>query len=129
MISASLEKYAARALETASGIELKEKSSVVSYPRKKEHFTTPLIRNPDEISIDEKFNLIRGYNEILKSSEKVQSTRAIYRDSRVQYVFVNTEGTELCYDRSYCGIALTSITRDGNVIQPLRQFNLGIRRI
>ena len=73
------------------------------------------------VSLDEKFELIKKYNKILGSHRNIQTTRSTYRDSQSRYIFLNTEGSDLRYDRSYCGISLASVARDGAVIQPFHE--------
>lgn len=70
------------------------------------------------ISLDEKFALISKYNDILKNSEFIQTTRATYRDVSAHSYYLNSEGSVLEYDRLYTGISLASIAKDGSVIQP-----------
>jgi TldD protein len=113
-----LRHYAERAMESASALRPTEKSRVYPSEKRQGHFRTPCGKKAGDISIDEKFSLIRRYNDILKASEKIQSTRAVYHDSESQYLFANTEGSLLSYDRSYCGLSLSSIAKDGNLIQP-----------
>lgn len=71
-----------------------------------------------DIPFDEKFALIRRYNEILRSPSSMQTTRAMYRDSRSMVLYRNTEGTAVSYDRSFCGVSLSAIAKEGTLIQP-----------
>jgi TldD protein len=71
----------------------------------------------DRVSLDEKFHLIRKYNDMMRRPG-IQTTRSAYRDVQGRSVFMNSEGSDLRYDRSYCGISLAAIARDGAVIQP-----------
>ena len=73
------------------------------------------------MSLDEKFELIKAYNNILHSSPKVQTTRSTYRDVTGRYIYLNSEGSDLRYDRSYCGVSLASVARDGAIIQPFHE--------
>ena len=70
------------------------------------------------VPVEEKVRLISGYNDILNAPEAVQTTGAMYRDSRSLSCFMNTEGSEIWYDKSYCGVSFSSVARDGAVIQP-----------
>ncbi|PKL39776.1 MAG: hypothetical protein CVV44_06020 [Spirochaetae bacterium HGW-Spirochaetae-1] len=113
-----IKRFARRAMELALQIAGSEKSSVAPYGPVRRRFSTGAGKNINDISIDEKFQLIRSYNNILKSSPDIQTTRAIYRDTVSQYILLNTEGSEIIYNRSYCGVSLSSIARSGSVIQP-----------
>lgn len=70
-----------------------------------------------DVPLDAKYELIAGYNAILRGSASIQTTRATYRDVAARSLFINTDDSELYYDRSYCGIALAAIARDGSNIQ------------
>lgn len=114
----NLAQNTSKALAAAAALSLVKKSDVFRLPPVKRHFSTTCLKPPNEISIDEKFNTIKKYNDILRGSEKIQSTRATYVDRISEYIFVNTEGSALSYDRTYCGISLMSIAKDGALIQP-----------
>lgn len=79
----------------------------------------------DDVPFDEKFELVRRYNEILRSPSSVQTTRAMYRDSRSIFLYRNTEGTEVSYDRSFSGVSLAAIAKDGSLIQPYSESAAG----
>ncbi len=113
-----LEQRCRQALDTASALEPEKKVSVVHTSPVTGHYTTPCIRRPSSVSLDEKFSLISRYNNILGNSEKIQSTRAVYSDSESIYIYVNSDGSALSWDRSWCGISLTAIARDGSLIIP-----------
>ncbi len=115
---ADLESHFRRAGEIARQIQSREPSRVISQLPVRKSFRTEMKKNTEDIPFDEKFSLISRYNDILKSSDRIQTTRAIYRDSRSEIMYLNSEGSRLTYDRSYCGVALSSVARDGSVIQP-----------
>ncbi len=89
------------------------------------HFATRPVRSCAEIPFDEKFGLMRRYNEILKRPSLVQTTRAMYRDSRAVVLYCNTEGTAVSYDRVFCGVSFTAIAKDGALIQPFSESAAG----
>ncbi len=107
-----------RGLEISSSLTLREKSRIRRSAAVRRSFATPMKRDFTGVSLEEKFNLISAYNKILRSSPKIQTTRALYRDVTSYYVYLNSEGSELAYDRAYCGVQLSSVARDGSVIQP-----------
>ena len=74
-----------------------------------------------DITPDEKYTLLKRYNDILRDSESVQTTRAGYRDVNTKYTFMNSEGSFLSYDKMYCGISLASVAKKGSVIQPFHE--------
>ncbi|MBN1533947.1 MAG: TldD/PmbA family protein [Spirochaetes bacterium] len=121
----AMERCAGRACELARAVTAREKSSIRSAPAATGSFTTPAVRDHREVPLEEKLLLIRGYNDILRSSPRVQSTRAIYRDLTSRHAFLNSEGTNLEYRKSFAGVSLASIARDGAVIQPFHESVAG----
>ncbi len=70
------------------------------------------------VSLEEKMRVLTEYNDILKESQLVENTNVLYRDSQMRYVMCNTDGSIVEYDRSFCGLSLSAIAKDGTVIQP-----------
>ncbi len=113
----SLLRRSARLTGTAPGL-FRAKPVRVMYATKAE---VPCV----DVTFDEKYELIRRYNEILRSPSSVQTTRATYRDSRSMVLYRNTEGTAVSYDRSFCGVSLSAIAKDGTLIQPYSESAAG----
>lgn len=116
-----LEKFFKSALASASIVSPAEKSSVVRGSAKSAIFRTAYRRNFRDVTPDEKFALIKKYNDILRGSESVQTTRAGYRDVNTQYTYMNSEGSTLSYEKMYCGISLASVAKRGTLIQPFHE--------
>jgi len=113
-----LEKFASRGLRISAVIETTQKTEILKSTAINKSFKNPVKKNPADISLDEKFQLISSYNKILKSSNFIQTTRATYVDRQTNYVYLNSEGSSINYDKTYSGISLVSIAKDGTVIQP-----------
>lgn len=113
-----IESHLARGMAISSSLKIREKTKIRRSVAVRRHFSTPVKRDFVTVPLEEKFELISAYNNILKSSPKIQTTRAGYRDVSSYYAYLNSEGSEITYDRAYCGIQLSSIARDGSVIQP-----------
>jgi TldD protein len=122
---AAMEQCARRACELARAVSVRERSSVLGAPPASGNFATPAVRDHREVPLEEKFRLILAYNDILQSSPKIQTTRATYRDLTADYAYLNSEGTSLGYRKSFAGISLASIARDGAVIQPFHESVAG----
>ncbi len=114
----NLEKFVKDGSRLTSQMKVNDPSGIMPYKTIKKTFTTRVERDFRNISIDEKFELIRAYNDILRSSEKIQTTRATYYDLSSELAYLNTEGSVLRNNKSYCGVSLVSIAKDGAVIQP-----------
>jgi len=114
----SLEKYFDSALKASMMINAPEKSVIAKAKGIKASFKTPALRPADSVHLDEKFELINNYNQILMSSERIQTTRAVYRDVNTCYAYLNSEGSDLFFDKSYCGVSLMSVAKSGSIVQP-----------
>ena len=78
---------------------------------------TPEI-DPRDISLAEKHDLCRHYNErLLAGSDKIATTNVLYRDRRGVTCFGNTEGTVIEQETCFCGIYLAAVAREGNDVQ------------
>jgi TldD protein len=115
---AQIEHFFKRGIQVSKSIEKRAKTKIRSYKPVIKKFRTEKAKDFDCISLEEKFGLISSYNKILKSSHYIQTTRAVYRDLQLTSAFLNTEGSEVIYDKAYCGISLSSVARNGAVIQP-----------
>jgi TldD protein len=115
---AGIKHHFRRALEISAALNTREKTKIRRQGALRRHFATEPRIDFDGVPLDEKFDLISGYNRILKSSPRIQTTRATYRDTRSHYAYLNSEGSEITYDRAYCGVSFASIAKDGSVIQP-----------
>jgi TldD protein len=114
----TLEKNTARCVEIAEMVSGENSRGVVSCRPVRAEYSGSFKKDFREISVEEKFNLISSYNDIIKNSRYIQSTNAAYRDTSTRYLYLNSEGSELTYNKMYCGISLSSIARDGALIQP-----------
>lgn len=113
-----IEKRIRGAAEISSALRIKEKSRVSPSKQFRSVFTDKCERPAATVSIEEKFDLVKSYNAILMSHEKIQTTRSAYRDSSSCYIFINSEGSRLEWNRSFCGVAFSSVAKDGDKIQP-----------
>jgi len=118
---AGIEKFYENALYSASLLHPTEKSVIAKSKAVTGEFKTEVLRDFMKISPDEKFELAKRYNNILKNANAVQSTRVTYKDVKTEYTNMNSEGSSLSFDKSYCGISLASITKRGPVIQPFHE--------
>ncbi|HID95387.1 MAG TPA: TldD/PmbA family protein [Candidatus Latescibacteria bacterium] len=73
--------------------------------------------DPRDVSLEEKEELVRRYNQIILNSPKVQTSRVVYRDTIVKEVFGNSEGCYIEQEKVYTGISYSAIARDGINLQ------------
>ncbi len=117
----SVERFFKSAVNSASIVVPAVRSAIVSGAPVSGRFTTGMSRDFNTVSVDEKFGLLSSYNRILMSGQSIQTTRAIYRDGTSHYVYLNSEGSHLEYERSYCGISLASVAKKGALVQPYNE--------
>ena len=116
-----LDRFFIGAVSSASLVSPVDKSVIARGTSLRGGFRTETERSFIDVTPDEKYTLLKRYNDILRDSESVQTTRAGYRDVNTQYTFMNSEGSILSYDKMYCGISLASIAKRGSVIQPFHE--------
>lgn len=83
----------------------------------RETVSVKLADDPAGIPLERKERVTRSYNDIILKSEKIETSRVRYEDSRIRRYFFNTEGSEIIEERVYCGIGYYAIAKDGNNVQ------------
>jgi len=74
--------------------------------------------NPADVSLAEKEEICRKYNELLLSaSDKIQTTSCRYSDAVGSLFFGNSEGTLVEQAICFCGVSLAAIARAGSDVQ------------
>lgn len=102
----------ARISNTRSEVQLSNVKPVV------QDFYPELSKDPRNITLEEKVDLIRKYNEIaLSGGDKITSTTAVYKDSEVERYYISSDGTLVKEVRVYVGISLSVIAADGTNVQ------------
>jgi len=71
---------------------------------------------PRDVSLEEKNELARRYNEQLQHPDIIQ-TSVVYSDWEVEKYFVNSEGSEIKETKTFCGMAFSCMAKDGTTIQ------------
>ncbi len=107
-----------RALELARKTEERQDCGVCSIAPVILNHTIKTKKNLSSIHVAEKFKLLDSYNRILKNASHIQTTRSMYRDTLSNTRYFNTEGTTVEYEKSFCGISLTAVAKDGSIVQP-----------
>lgn len=76
--------------------------------------------DPREISIEEKLELARRYNDIPLSKEKIVNTTTAYGDTTRGKFFLSTEGSEIREDLVTTRLTGEIIAKDGPLVQNVR---------
>ncbi len=105
-----------------------DRLSKVARPEKEAHlvevkpivadFIPALNRDPRKISLEEKVELLKKYNDIaLSGGEKITSTTSVYQDEEVERYYISTDGTIVKEVRVYSGIRVSVLAADGSNVQ------------
>jgi len=105
-----------------------ERLAHISKPEQKIHlakvepvvkdFIPELQKDPRKISLEEKVDLAKKYNDIaLQGGEKIASTVAVYMDNEIERYYISTDGTLVKEVRVYSGVSVNVIARDGTNVQ------------
>ena len=73
--------------------------------------------DPADVSLTQKHDLCRKYNNIILSSKKIQTSSVRYRDSHGTLYFANLEGSFIVCENIFCGISTLAIAKDGMNVQ------------
>ena len=116
------EKAIKQVLENARLIAKNSQKKVVLAPVevKKERFIPHLNQDPRKLSIDEKLELTRRYNEIPLRVKKIATTHIGYLEVSREKYFISSEGAEIAEELVTTRINGTITSRDGNLIQTVR---------
>ncbi|MBP8083284.1 MAG: TldD/PmbA family protein [Spirochaetes bacterium] len=113
-----IDYYLSKLTEKAKSIKQKGNSFIQKSSPSIINKTTSSAITLDSVSFDDKFLLAEKYNNILFNHDKIQTSRSIYKDSLSTYCFINSEGSEIIYDKSFCGVSFSATAKDGKEIQP-----------
>jgi len=86
----------------------------------KDQFIPKLKEDPRQISMAEKLELVRKYNDIALSHEKIVTTSISYREVVREKYFISTEGSQIREDLVTTGLFGEIMAKDGNLIQNVR---------
>ncbi len=86
----------------------------------KEKFIPELKEDPRNVSIDEKLEIIRKYNNIPLSYDKIVTTNISYNERIRNKFFVSSEGSEINEELVTVSISGLITSKDGDLIQNIR---------
>ncbi len=73
--------------------------------------------DPRKITIQEKYDLIKHYNDILLGAPKIITTKTGYEDTFIRRYFYDNLGSETVEERVYSGIRFSAYAKDGANVQ------------
>ncbi|MCD4817846.1 MAG: TldD/PmbA family protein [Candidatus Cloacimonetes bacterium] len=86
----------------------------------KENFSPILNEDPRKISMEEKLELVRKYNNIPLKYEKITTTSTAYFEEIREKYFVNSEGSEINESLITVGIRGRATAKERNLLQDVR---------
>ncbi len=111
-----LSHYVKMACEQAEIVENKD-ISLAETEVIHDHIKTEVDIDPADISLTDKHDLCHKYNNIILSSEKIQTTNVRYVDSHSTLYFANLEGSFIVSENIFCGVSFMAIAKDGMNVQ------------
>jgi len=107
-----------QACQSAQVVQSEEPIELAPIPVSEDRITVALKHDFRGISMAEKKALIEEYNNILlRRSNKIVDTTAIYQDAFSRVVFANSEGTFIEEERPMITLYLIAVARDGDNVQ------------
>ncbi|MCP4252231.1 MAG: TldD/PmbA family protein [Candidatus Scalindua sp.] len=73
--------------------------------------------DPADVSLIDKHDLCQKYNNIILSSNKVQTSSVRYVDSHSTLYFANLEGSFIVSENIFCGVSVMAMAKDGMDVQ------------
>ncbi len=125
-VSFTKEEDAEKALMTAQenaeliGENIEKPVQLAEIPIIKDTFIPTLKEDPRNISIQEKLELLRYYNDIPLAHEKIAMTNMRYFEMIREKYFISSEGAEIHEDLITTGIGGSIISKEGNLTQNVR---------
>lgn len=119
LTAAELKKTANRALQIAraSAMTTREAVRLADQEAFVDRYGSKYKKDPFEVSVDEKLELLMAVNEALKKSPKIKMAEASMAFFKTSKLFVSTEGAEIEQDIIESGAGLNTIAFDGKEVQ------------
>ncbi len=125
-VSFTKEEDAEKALKTAQenavllGNNIEKPIKLAKVPIIKDTFIPTLKEDPRNISIAEKLQLLRHYNDIPLAHDKIAMTNTRYFEVTREKYFTSSEGAEIHEDLVTTGIGGNLTSKEGNLVQNMR---------
>lgn len=99
---------------------IREPVKLAAVPIIRDTFTPTLQEDPRKITVDEKLELTRHYNDIPLGREGIVTTTSEYLEIAREKFLVTTEGTEIREDLMTTRLGTSITSKEGNLIQNVR---------
>lgn len=112
----NLPRYVEMACEQARCVRNKQ-ITLAPIPVVNDFVKTKVEIDPTEISLSDKHDLCRKYNNIILSSKNIQTSSVRYSDAHNTVYFTNSEKSFIVQETIFCGISVLAIAKDGMNVQ------------
>lgn len=99
--------------------------AINSYQKINTQIKTPFQIDSRLVPLEEKYSLVKRYNEIILNSKNIQTSRAIYKDIARKKYFANTEGSYIEQEKLFTGVSCAAVARSGMNIQTASYSHAG----
>ena len=115
----SMDQLEAKVAEACRAARLvgKGKSKLAKVPAVTADIKVNLKDDPRKISLAQKVELAKKYNDIIIGSKGIISSSVRYEDVFKKQTFANTEGSYITEERMYCGAGFAAVAKDGANVQ------------
>ena len=114
--AAELDRYVRLACEQAAMVGCSQRA-LAPVPAVVDSVINSVIEDPRKVSLEEKERLVRGYNEIIRKSPRIQTSSANYTDVHSVQTIATSEGAFVRQETVYCRLMLVGVARDGVNVQ------------
>jgi len=83
----------------------------------KDRFSPGMNGDPRDVDIEEKINLLKGYNELILSQPEISATDSIYFEVHRKKFYLNSEGSIISEELMTTGIASRIYAKSGSLVQ------------
>lgn len=112
-----MEEYAKLAIDQAR-LTGKEKTELAEVPVVRDDSSYPFKRNPAEVPIAEKLDILKGYSDlILSAGGRIKTSSIRYRDFYKTTVFGNSEGSLISWKHADMGCGLSAVSVENGQMQ------------
>lgn len=92
-------------------------ASLAPIPVTTDHVTPKVGLDPRDISLDDKHDLCKKYNDIILSHRDIKTSNVRYTDSHGTTYFTSSEGSLIVQETIFCGITVLAMAKDGMNVQ------------
>ena len=92
-------------------------ASLVPVPPSTDHVRPQVELDPKDVSLNDKHDLCKKYNDIILSHKDIQTTNVRYADGHGTTYFGNSEGSLIVQETIFCGAMVLAMAKDGMNVQ------------